>query len=97
MARRRYIVAYDIRNSGRLRRVHDVVKAFGDPVQYSVFACDLTGSEMVALRARLGPIVKLSEDSVVFIDLGEATGRGTECFEFLGVDRPLPASGPVIL
>ena len=97
MNRRRYIVAYDIRQAGRLRRVHDVVQSFGDAVQYSVFACDLSKSELVSLQARLHRIVKLAEDSVVFIDLGDAAGRGQECFEFLGLSWPLPVPGPVIV
>ena len=97
MSRRRYIVAYDIREAGRLRRVHDVVRGFGDSVQYSVFVCDLSKSELIDLRARLTGVVELSEDSVVFIDLGEMTGRGRECFEFLGVGLPLPTGGPTIV
>jgi len=77
--------------------VHDIVRSFGDSVQYSVFVCDLSRSELVGLRARLHGIVKLSEDSVVFIDLGETKGRGRECFEFLGVALPLPVPGPTIV
>lgn len=97
MDRRRYIVAYDIRQPGRLRRVHDIVRSFGEAVQYSVFVCDLTRSELVALRARLHAVVKLSEDSVVFIDLGDTKGRGRECFEFVGLALPLPVPGPTIV
>ena len=97
MDRRRYIVCYDIRQAGRLRRVHDVVRSFGDAVQYSVFVCDLSRSELVALRERLHGVVKLGEDSIVFIDLGEVAGRGRECFEFIGQRLPLPLGGPTIL
>jgi CRISPR-associated protein Cas2 len=37
--RHRYIVAYDIRDEVRLRRVHDVVRGYGIRLQYSVFLC----------------------------------------------------------
>jgi len=36
---RHYLVAYDVRQPRRLRRVHRVLKARGLPVQYSVFLC----------------------------------------------------------
>ncbi len=38
----RYLVAYEIRNPRRLRRVHRIVTDHGEPLQCSVFVCDLT-------------------------------------------------------
>ena len=35
--RRRWIVAYDIRDPKRLRKVYEVVRDHGDRLQYSVF------------------------------------------------------------
>ena len=49
MSRRRYVVAYDIREPKRLRQVHSAMKAFGYPLQYSVFVCDLDGMERVSV------------------------------------------------
>jgi CRISPR-associated protein Cas2 len=95
--RRRYVVAYDIRDDVRLRRVHDVVRSFGTTLQYSVFLCDLDGIEKIALKSRLRGIMKQSEDSVMLVDLGEPAGRGTDCFEFLGVSTALPKEGPLIV
>lgn len=86
--RRRYLVAYDVRNPKRLRAVHKVLTSYGYPVQYSVFVCDLTRSEKIAFRWDLGEVVDHSEDSVVLVDLGEA-GPAAERFECLGV--PIPA------
>lgn len=88
--RNRYLLTYDIRHPRRLRRVHTVAKDFGDPLQYSVFVCDLTGVEMVAMRARLVEEMNQSEDSVSIFDLGPPAGRGLTCVEFIGVRRPLP-------
>jgi len=97
MARRRYAVAYDIRDPQRLRRVHGAMKGYGDPLQYSVFLCDLDGSELILMRAELRDLINEREDSVAIIDLGEARGRGMECFEFLGVTVGLPTTGPRIV
>lgn len=97
MARRRYLVAYDIREPVRLRQVHTAMKGFGDPLQYSVFLCDLDGMEHVRLKATLRAIIHERLDSVAIVDLGESRGRGMECFEFLGVTLGLPRSGARIL
>ena len=97
MARRRYVVAYDIREAKRLRRVHKAMKGFGEPLQYSVFVCDLDKVERFRMLHHIGDLIHHHEDSVVIIDLGEAQRRGMECFEFMGVGRNLPRAGPQIV
>jgi CRISPR-associated protein Cas2 len=89
------VVAYDIRDERRLRRVHLVCREWGDPLQYSVFICDLTPMERVGLIQDLLGEMNQAVDSVVLIDLGESQGRGGECFEFLGATSDdLPTGGP---
>lgn len=88
--RLRYLVTYDIRDPKRLRRVHKLVKGWGDPLQYSVFVCDLTKVELTTMRADLIQRMNLDEDSVSFFDLGPPSGRGLECIEFIGTRLPLP-------
>ncbi len=95
--RRRYVVAYDIRDEVRLRQVHGIVKGFGDRLQYSVFLCDLTKAEKIELKTKLRLVLNHHHDSVVFIDLGEATVRGSTCFEFMGPSHSLPTGGPTIV
>jgi CRISPR-associated protein Cas2 len=95
--RRRYLVAYDIRDDGRLRRVHRTVKAYGWAMQYSVFICDLDRIELLQLQTALGDIIHHHADSVALIDLGEPHERGRLCFEFMGVPPRLPTSGPVVI
>lgn len=97
MDRRRYLVAYDICDAVRLRRVHKSMKGFGYPLQYSVFVCDLDASEKIALKIEILPIMDQRADSVVLVDLGDPQKRGLECFEFLGVSRSLPKHGPGIV
>jgi CRISPR-associated protein Cas2 len=87
--RTRYVVAYDIREPRRLRKVHHVAKDFGFPLQYSVFICDLTPLELLGLKQALTREAKLTEDSIAILDLGRPDGRGIECIEFIGVRREL--------
>lgn len=97
MARRRYIVAYDIREERRLRAVHKVMKEFGYPLQYSVFVCDLSLSEKIHMKEALGKVISHSEDSIAVIDLGDPEVRGVECFEFMGHFQRLPRKEPRVI
>lgn len=74
--RTRFIVTYDISNPKRLRKVHKVMKDFGEPLQYSVFCCDLTASSRVRCEMALKEVIHHTEDQVLFVDLGPASGRG---------------------
>ena len=94
MARVRYLVAYDISDDRRLRAVHSCVKGFGYPLQYSVFVCDLDGSELIRLRWFLSDLIAHAEDRVAIVALGAADASR---FEFLGVRPTLPQQGPAIL
>ncbi len=96
-ARRRWLVAYDIRDDVRLRRVHDIVRSHGDRLQYSVFLCDLTRIEKLDLMSGLREVLNQHADSVVFIDLGEPDRHGSAAIEFMGTSLPLPRNGPTII
>lgn len=94
--RTRYLLAYDVRHPTRLRRVHQVAKSWGEPLQYSVFVCDLTKSELFWMKEELINEMNLSEDSVAIFDLGPPSGRGVKCIEFIGTRRALPEAGGAI-
>ena len=87
MSRHRYVVCYDVREPVRLRRTHDTMLGYGDPLQYSVFLCDLSPAELVLLEAALRRVVKLAEDSVLIIDLGPASGIARRRIRSLGQGR----------
>lgn len=91
--RRRYLVTYDIRNAGRLRRVHDVVLDYGDRLQYSVYLCDLTKVELVRLRRELSEEMNLSVDAVSLFDLGVPASRHAARVEHLGPEPSVPSGG----
>lgn len=93
--RRRYLIAYDIAEPKRLRRVIKVMEAYGQRLQYSVFLCDLSNMDVVRWRAELVPILSLAEDSVVRIDLGKLDSSAP--IEVLGVPRTMPRTGAVIV
>lgn len=95
--RRRYLVAYDIRESARLRKVHRTVKGFGWSMQYSVFVCDLDAMEMIDMKLQLAEIIDNWSDSIAIIDVGFPSERGRRNFDFLGQAPSLPRSGPVII
>lgn len=95
--RRRWLVAYDIREDVRLRKVHDIVRSHGDRLQYSVFLCDLDPIEKIGLLSELRLVIDHRQDSIALIDLGEP-GRATSSrIEFLGTSLPLPTGGPTIV
>jgi CRISPR-associated protein Cas2 len=80
-----YLVAYDICNPKRLRKVATTCEDFGIRRQYSVFICRLTAADLVRLKSRLYDIINLEEDQVLFIPLCakcaaeiEALGRPIE-------------------
>ncbi|MGH8066917.1 MAG: CRISPR-associated endonuclease Cas2 [Candidatus Entotheonellia bacterium] len=64
-----HVVAYDIRDPKRLRRVAKTCLDFGCRRQLSVFLCRITATDLVRLRTRLEDIIEPKEDQVLFIRL----------------------------
>ena len=79
-----YLVAYDICDPKRLRLVHKTMLGYGEPLQYSVFCCDLSASERIMLISDLSPIIDHREDQVMLINIGPDEARGRESIETLG-------------
>jgi CRISPR-associated protein Cas2 len=79
-----YLVCYDICDEKRLRKVFQTMRAYGDHLQYSVFECQLTATDLAKCRAALGAIINHSEDQVLFVNLGPAAGRGDRVITALG-------------
>lgn len=82
--RHRFVVCYDVREPKRLRKTHETMLGYGDPLQYSVFVCDLSQAERLLMEAALTDVVRLPEDWVHIIDLGPARGRGLKRIRSLG-------------
>jgi CRISPR-associated protein Cas2 len=95
MARRRYLLGYDISDPKRLREVHRCARRFGYPLQYSLFICDMDDAEIIRLKWSLGDLIVHSIDRVVLIDLGDPARERR--FEFMGVRPKLPSRGATIV
>ena len=83
--RNRYIVCYDVSEPGRLSRTHRKMLGYGDPVQYSVFVCELSKKEIVFMRRDIEEVLNLSEDRVLVADLGPL--EGSEKITYVGRDK----------
>ena len=92
MARRRYLISYDISDPKRLRATFNVMKGYGKWLQYSVFVCDLSKAELAMWERDIRDVIALAYDSVVVIDLGAPQDAN---IRMLGVPRRLPDEGPV--
>jgi len=91
--RNTYLVTYDIRDDKRLRQVHKTMRDFGDHLQYSVFECQFTPTDLARCRHELSELINHAVDQVLFVDLGPTEGRGDRVITALGqpyspVDAP---------
>lgn len=94
MKRRRYLIAYDIRDPKRLREVAKIMRGHGLRMQYSVFVCDLTAAERLSLWTSLLLVVDARVDCIACVELGE---RDSERFTFIGSNPGFPQEGAVIM
>lgn len=96
--RNRYLVCYDVAEPKRLTRVHKTMLGFGDWLQFSIFACDLTAQRRVELLMALTSLINVREDRIMIIDLGPTEARALGAIEYIGVGPRLrkPARSVVI-
>jgi CRISPR-associated protein Cas2 len=60
------------------------MRGYGDHLQYSVFECQLTSSDLARCRADLAAVIHHKEDQVLFVNLGSSEGRGDRVITALG-------------
>lgn len=58
------LVCYDIRNERRLRRIHRCMRAWGMPLQYSVFYCRLVPQARRRMENRLRQLMDQRTDDI---------------------------------
>jgi len=95
--RNRYLVAYDIPDQKRLRSVHRKLLGYGEPIQYSVFICDLSQTELITMKSQLLQLINANQDSIVIIDLGPVKGRGANSIDYMGKTFEIPERKPSII
>jgi CRISPR-associated protein Cas2 len=79
-----YLVCYDIADEKRLRMVFKAMRGYGDHLQFSIFECQFTPTDLAKCRAELSSIIHHTEDQVLFVSLGPAEGRGDRVITALG-------------
>ncbi len=67
-----YIVAYDIADPKRWRRVFRLMEGFGEWLQLSVFQCRLSARRHAELVQLVDSIIHHEADHVILIDVGIA-------------------------
>ncbi|NES18774.1 MAG: CRISPR-associated endonuclease Cas2 [Symploca sp. SIO3E6] len=60
------VVSYDISEDKRRTKIHNILKSYGQWMQYSVFECNLSDTEYARLRSRLAKVIKPDQDSIRF-------------------------------
>ena len=76
-----YVVTYDISCQKRRTKLANLLLAYGQRVQYSVFECQLKTQEFRELCVKVKKVVRLPEDSVRMYPL---SGHTLEQVEILG-------------
>ena len=59
-----FIIAYDVKNPSRLRKVSKHLEGYGYRIQYSIFRCRLSKRQIARLKWELAQIID-SEDSIL--------------------------------
>lgn len=95
--RRSYLVCYDIRDPKRLRRVHKVLKGYGEAWQFSVFFCVLKDIDRVRLQTDLEEQMNQKEDQAMILDLGPNEKEAREAATVIGQPLPEQDSGIVVV
>jgi CRISPR-associated protein Cas2 len=92
--RHKYLVAYDVRDPGRLSRLHRRLKDFGRPVQFSVFETLLSGTETEKMWAMVTNTIDVTSDWVALYRLSRPFD---EAVRHIGAyDPDLPANDLII-
>ncbi|HID77125.1 MAG TPA: CRISPR-associated endonuclease Cas2 [Planctomycetaceae bacterium] len=96
--RNAFLVAYDVADPKRLRRTYQKMLGFGDPLQYSVFHCELSPVEKQLLKETLWETLDWKEDRVMLVDLGPVGPGSRRRVEFWGQPRlPLDRREAVVV
>lgn len=67
---RLYLVAYDISDPKRLKKVASLLEGYGYRIQLSVFICRLTPARLEVIRSEISAAMNTLFDQCLFVDLG---------------------------
>ena len=93
-----YLVAYDVSDDKRLRRVYKTMRGFGDWMQYSVFQCNLSDVERMKMVEALNALIRHDMDRVMIVDIGPVDGRARMALDYPGMQpESIPERNAVIV
>src|SRR5690606_25774027 len=95
-AERAYVVAYDIADQKRWRRVFKLMKGYGRWLQLSVFHCRLDGGRRAEMALALERAISPNADHVIILDLGPAEDVDLAVESFGRVFEPIERRAVVI-
>lgn len=95
--RNRYFVCYDVRDPQRLAKTYKKMQGYGDPVQYSVFSCELNAKEKIYMKEDLENILNLGEDSVLIIDIGPVGKNKNPHVSTMGVQKNMEREAAIVI
>jgi CRISPR-associated protein Cas2 len=95
--RRCYLVAYDICEPKRLRKVHKLMKGYGEAWQYSIFFCVLKDIDRVRMQSDIKDLVNQDADQVLIIDLGPDEAIARSAATVIGVSLSQQESGVMVI
>ena len=95
--RNKYLVSYDISDEKRLNRVLNKMKGYGEPIQYSVFICNLSLKEKVMMISALKEVINNREDSIIIIEIGSSDKNTNDLIELIGKIPDIPERKNIII
>jgi CRISPR-associated protein Cas2 len=84
MQTRYYVISYDVSDDKRRTRVFDVVRSWGNPLQYSVFEAELSPRQLAMLETELDAVVHHDEDQVLIFDMGPVARNAEKRVRYVG-------------
>lgn len=93
---RRTLIAYDLPDDRRRTRLSKILGKYGDRLQFSVFVVDISPARLMRLKDEITAVLTLSEDSVLFCDIGRVSDLNEDRFSFLGQAKEPTPDEPMI-
>jgi CRISPR-associated protein Cas2 len=72
------------------------MKGYGEPVQYSVFVCDLNDKEIILMKEDLGNVLNLAEDRILIINTGSADKSNEHIFT-MGMQLEIQKKASIVI
>ncbi|GIX35813.1 MAG: CRISPR-associated endoribonuclease Cas2 [Lysobacteraceae bacterium] len=91
-----YLVAYDIRDARRWRRVFRLLKGYGEWLQLSVFQCRLSRRRHAELLELLDGLLAPQSDALMVVDLGPADGVRPRVKVLAGKFEPIQREAVIV-